>query len=42
MRQDAEDVDRGIAVQLMPFCFAVQPVLERTILQLESRQPGSG
>jgi uncharacterized protein (TIGR02646 family) len=42
MRQDAEDVDRGIALQLMPFCFAVQPVLERTILQLESRQPGSG
>ncbi len=41
IRQDVEGVDRGLAVQLMPFCFAVQPVLERTITRLESKQAGS-
>ncbi len=40
MRRDAEDVDRGMAAQLMPFCFAIQPALERKIRMLESiRQP---
>lgn len=38
MRQDIEDVDRGVAVQLIPFCFAVQPVVEYTIIRLESKQ----
>ena len=40
MQRDAEDVDRGVATQLMPFCFAVQPALEHEIRKLEAmRQP---
>ena len=37
---DTEDVDHGMSAQLMPFCFAIQPALERKIKMLESiRQP---
>jgi uncharacterized protein (TIGR02646 family) len=40
MRRDAEEVDLGMRTQLMPFCFAAQPALEREIRKLEAmRQP---
>jgi uncharacterized protein (TIGR02646 family) len=36
MQQASEDVNRGISTQLLPFCFAVQPALEREIRKLEA------
>ncbi|MGE0126518.1 MAG: hypothetical protein AB7U82_00315 [Blastocatellales bacterium] len=36
MRQASDSVDQGVSVQLMPFCFAIQPALEREIRKLEA------
>lgn len=36
MRRASENVDQGISVLLMPFCFAIQPALEREIRKLEA------
>ena len=36
MQQDSNHVNQGISTRLMPFCFAIQPALEREIRKLEA------
>jgi len=36
LQRDAAAVDSGEAIQLLPFCFAIQPELERKIRKLEA------
>lgn len=36
MTQDSDSVNQGVSVQLMQFCFAVQPALNREIRKLEA------
>lgn len=36
MERDSNDVNRGIFIQLRPFCFAIRPALEREIRKLEA------
>lgn len=36
MQQDLDNLDRGIPTELLSFCFAIQPALEREIKKLEA------
>lgn len=36
MQQDSNNINLGVFVQLIPFCFAIQPALEREIRKLEA------
>lgn len=36
IQRDMDDVNRGVSIQLLPFCFAVQPALEREVRKLEA------
>jgi len=36
MERDSDDVNQGLFIQLKPFCFAIQPALEREIRKLEA------
>jgi uncharacterized protein (TIGR02646 family) len=36
MQQDSHHVNQGVSTRLMPFCFAIEPALEREIRKLEA------
>ena len=36
MQQDSHYVNQGVSIRLMPFCFAIQPAIEREIRKLEA------